>query len=907
MSYTQGNQTINKSMNGLQVFDNGDGIVLEGDTIITVGLEATNIECQTLKVYLTSTFNNSLPTSTQTTSNDLTQLINRSIGNSVYPQLGTTNTFTGDLTFEGNNTFDGSNTFNDFLPTSSQTTSNALTQLINRTIGNTYYARLNSDNTFTSNSNNTFKGAQTFQGTNTFDVALPTSSQTTSNALTQLINRTIGNTYYARLNSDNTFTSNSNNTFKGAQTFQGTNTFDVALPTSTQTTSNALTQLINRNIGNSVYPQLSQANAFLRANTFDNFLPTSILTTSDDLSQLINRNIGNAVYPQLSQPNTFSGDLTFDGSNTFTSNNTFSGNNNYSGYNEFRNILPSTDITSTAESDIYSFINMGIANLYYPKLSTGNTFSGLNLFEVLPYSALTTTTNNKEFINKNIGNAVYPQLGSSNTFTTGINEFQGTNHKVTSSVACELDSPTVNIDGVNCNLRPTSSFNITSPTTNINGTNLNINSTNLLDVEPTTIFRKNVTLNNLVYMSATQTQYIAGGGASPSGVMTINAEANLQLNVGNVNCLWMNNTGIPYISQYPPTSLDHVVTKRFVDQEIAPTVKFTASSNTGGQQQISMYGADNHFTIDTKNNNAFRFFNKSTSSAGFIFYPSSTLSADFQIKSDTGIFNSGSNNFSGLTTFTTTPIITSSIINNTDACTKGYVDQEIATVTPSTQNPVVIGVNSTGISGSIAIGQSADVLTGSTNGIAIGNDSLISGNKANCVALGRNARCDQSESTAIGYNAVTNGVNQICLGQSNGTVRCGRITPMYPVANPIFSSGQIGFITKVNATAGNLTSTSYTDICNAGIFPYGVYSITVFVDIHSINSIANFVSYSLQTVTTNTILQESNLSLASATRPNQSSFTYYYEAYQGVKLSLKINNGTAAFSSHTNISLVRIA
>ena len=823
MSYTSGIKTIEKSMNGLVEISTGGGVIIDGDTITTVNLDAENIECNTLVVDNLSTFDGALPTSTQTTSN-------------------------------------------------------ALTQLINRTIGNTYYARLNSDNIFTSNSNNTFKGSGTFTGINNTFTYLPTSTQTTSNNVTQLINRSIGNSVYPQLATSNTFS--------------GSNLFEV-LPYSDLTTTTNANQFINKTIGNAVYPQLSQANAFLRANSFNNFLPTSTQTTSDDLTQLINRTIGNIYYARLNSDNTF----------TSNSNNMFKGSGTFTGTNTFTYLPTSTQTTS---NNVTQLINRSIGNSVYPQLATSNTFSGSNLFEVLPYSDLTTTTNANQFINKTIGNAVYPQLATSNTFTTGINEFQGTNTKVTSTVAFEVDTPTTNIDGVNCNLRPTNSLVITSPTTNINGTNLNINSTNLLDVEPTTIFRKNVTLNNLVYMSATQTQYIAGGGASPSGVMTISAEANLQLNVGNVNCLWMNNTGIPFIFQFPPTSLDHVVTKRFVDQEIAPTVKFTASSNSG-QQQISMFGTDNWFTIDTKNNNAFRFYNKSLNSAGFLFYPSSTLSQQFQINADTGISNSGANNFSGLTTFTTTPTITSSIINNTDACTKGYVDQEIATVTPSTQNPVVIGVASTAISGGIAIGQSAVVGAGSSDGVAIGNDSVIKSTKNNCVALGHNATCNQSESTAIGYNAVTNGVNQICLGQSNGTVRCGRITPMYPVASPIFSSGQIGFITRVNATAGNLTSTSYTDVCDAGIIPYGIYSITVFVDIHSINSIANFVSYSLQTYTTNTILQESNLFLVNTTKPNQSAFTYYYEANQSVKLSLKINAGNADFSSHTNISLVRIA
>ena len=77
-----------------------------------------------------------------------------------------------------------------------------------------------------------------------------------------------------------------------------------------------------------------------------------------------------------------------------------------------------------------------------------------------------------------------------------------------------------------------------------------------------------------------------------------------------------------------------------------------------------MYGDDNNFTIDTTNNNGFRFYNKSVGSAGFIFFPSSTLGKDFKIKPDTGISNSGENTFSGETTFQSDVIMQNKIYIN---------------------------------------------------------------------------------------------------------------------------------------------------------------------------------------------------------------------------------------------------
>lgn len=240
------------------------------------------------------------------------------------------------------------------------------------------------------------------------------------------------------------------------------------LPVCSIITSTLDTELINSTIGNSKYARLNSNNVFSALNTFNN-LPTSPATTSGTTNQLINRACGNIFYPQLT------------GNNNFLSNNTF----NLS--------LPTSNISSS------------------------------------------TTTN--QLINRACGNLVYPQLTVSNTFTGLINEFQGTNTKISSSSAFEVLSNTTNISGINCNILPSNSciittptmninctdcnilpsntFIITSPTMNINGTNMNINSTGSLSIVPTTTFSKN-----------------------------------------------------PKITIYPPIASDDVVTKNYVDQEI---------------------------------------------------------------------------------------------------------------------------------------------------------------------------------------------------------------------------------------------------------------------------------------------------------------------------------------------------
>jgi len=348
-------------------------------------------------------------------------------------------------------------------------------------------------------------------------------------------------------------------------------------------------------------------------------LPTCDVSTSSNPNELINTTIANSLYTQLS------------GSNDITA------TNNYSGYNEFRLILPTTDITTLSyANDIYSFINRGIANQYYTQLSANNTYTGENEYSVLPTCSIVPTSNS-QLVNK-----LYIDTQLSSYLTTA-------------SLYTYLVSGSLS----------------------------------------------NTVINDTLYMGAPKAKYIRATATSMTiysdNILVLAGGSNTIIRASGVENLYMNNTGIPYcFSLNAPSHESHIITKKYLEQETTNTkayvdsetvitkqyvdnetnkcVKFTDSSNGGGQRQISMYGGDNYFTIDTINGNGFRFYNKSPSSAGFIFYPSSNLSKKFEIKSDTGIYNSGANNFSGITTFTATPKITSSIINNTDVCTKGYAD-----------------------------------------------------------------------------------------------------------------------------------------------------------------------------------------------------------------------------------------
>ena len=284
------------------------------------------------------------------------------------------------------------------------------------------------------------------------------------------------------------------------------------LPVCSIITSTLDTQLINSSIGNSKYAQLNSNNTYNSIyNQFNGVLPSSDQSTVSSNYDLINLLIGNQYYGKLNSNNVFSALNTF-------------------------NNLPTSPATTSGNTN--QLINRACGNIFYPQLTGNNNFLSNNTFNLsLPTSNISSSTTTTQLINRACGNLVYPQLTVNNVFSGLINEFQGTNTKISSSSAfevlsntsningincnilpsnsCVITSPTININGTNCNILPSNSCIITSPTTNINGTNMNINSTGSLSIVPTTTFSRN-----------------------------------------------------PKISLYPPIDSDDVVTKNYVDQEI---------------------------------------------------------------------------------------------------------------------------------------------------------------------------------------------------------------------------------------------------------------------------------------------------------------------------------------------------
>jgi len=126
----------------------------------------------------------------------------------------------GDVTLAGDNEFTGTNTFNSSRPTSTIATTPGSTNLITKQNADALYAPVAVDGDVKLNGN-----PNAFTGTNTFDSNRPTSSLTTTPALTDFITRQNANALYAPSSVTGDVTK-SGGTEASPQTFTGFNKFN---------------------------------------------------------------------------------------------------------------------------------------------------------------------------------------------------------------------------------------------------------------------------------------------------------------------------------------------------------------------------------------------------------------------------------------------------------------------------------------------------------------------------------------------------------------------------------------------------------------------------------------------------------------------------------------------------------
>jgi len=822
MSYTTGGQTIDKSMNGLIVFDTGGGVVIEGDSITADG----TITCNDLNVSGLGTFTN-LPTSPATTSDTLFQLINRTIANIFYARLASPNIFTS------------TNSFNNFLPTSIITDTSDLFAFINRTIANVYYAQLGTANTFlglntfntilpsstlgvTTNNNelinknignavypqltgtNTISANNTFTGTNTFDTNLPSSTLGVTTNNNELINKNIGNAVYPQLTGTNTISANN--------TFTGTNTFDTNLPSSTLGVTTNNNELINKNIGNAVYPQLtgtntiSANNTFTGTNTFDTNLPSSTLGVTTSNNELINKTIGNAVYPQLSQDNTFAGNNKFT---QLSTDSTISLNQNISGVT----ISPPFRITSTGSSNTLNFnanttgynglITNGDCAIYSSPQNasaltltthatgsvgvritptdvrivgtttsldgTTTNVTGACAFTALPTCTVTTTTNNNELINKNIGNAVYSQLGTTNTFTS-LNTFQGG----------------IDVTGTTANIRPTGTLNLgdTAVTTAINmGNQVNTVTNN--------IFGQTINLGDDVNATINLLSRTLNLGDVFGGTTTIKSP-NINLGSGSFGgTVTVGLDNASHITDIISRAITVGTTRAGTTTSIvSPSVSVTGSATFNTTLPSSTLG------VTTSDN---ELINKTIGNAHY------SRLASANAFSSTNSFD----NF----------LPTSSITTNTD--NTALINKNIGNTHYArlSNNNTFSGLQNILSTGSL-------VCAGS-----------VSFTKQQAVAFAVLPECNAS-SASIGSQFITKTIgdsfysrlteNNTFSGTNSftGVVNLIKITPLYTTI-PAYTSADVGFIHTFSATNGDVINDTITTYITTSTIPKGVYTFFV--------------------------------------------------------------------------------
>ena len=268
MSYTNGGQTINKSMNGIITFDTGGGVVIEGGDVTATGITADNIICDTLQVNTsatfagTSTFDDNLPTSviTSTTSDD--QFITKAIGDTLYAGGGI---------LADNNVWTGTNAFNTSLPTSTITTTTSTNQIAPIAVLNTLYGRLATGVT------------NTWLSTNVFNAILPTSTLTGTPTATQIAPVAMLDSLYGRLATATT------------NTWLSTNVFDAILPTSTITTTTSTNQIAPIAVLNTLYGRLATTNTWSARNTFSSGITVATDVSCNSINCASSANFGSSI------------------------------------------------------------------------------------------------------------------------------------------------------------------------------------------------------------------------------------------------------------------------------------------------------------------------------------------------------------------------------------------------------------------------------------------------------------------------------------------------------------------------------------------------------------------------------------------------------------------------------------
>jgi len=888
MAYTNGSQTISKSMNGIITIDSGGGITIEGDTITTPRLVVTtNTSLSTTAVTGTCSFNNFLPTSSQTSAPNNNQFITRSLANGFYGQLATAIT----------NTWLSTNLFNAILPTSTLIGTPSATQIAPLSMLQTVLAPI-ANPTFTGTVNihtpNILSFGTGLVGslTNMLNTGLDGASATVYNlqigswfgigfkclldnitriyfdtrtgTITGSIINAVSTLQVAGANINTLFAPIVTGGYARLSTvdnaFLNDNTY-VNLPSTTTTLTTATTnQFITKNIADTLYvatggyARLSLVdNVFLNNNAFNSNLPTSTLTGTPSATQIAPVSMLSSLYARLANINNFTDSCIFSQGLEASFISTLYilwsinplGEVCESTFNQVTGVMKNVigGSIGTLNRFDFGFLDGVPPNLEVIRFRIAKTVSTFFTGVQIKTPDTTTTTTpaltieNTEATPSAIkfllnSTAVAPNLiaGDDAIYSNGV-----LNLTTTSASACNIRISATDVA-------------LTATTIGLNGTDVNINSTGTLAISGSTATTfVNLPSTTTTLTSATANQFITKNIADNYYADEVTGG---YARLSSLDNSFLNNNSFVNLPS-TTTTLTSATANQFITKNIADN--YYADEVTGGYARLS--SLDNSFL----NNNSFGGGTTSLTSTNISLFSNNTVLS-------TTVTNQSSNiglvvknaNSTGLINFV--PCANTSAFNPT----VGYFDSVISSG-PYNNNVLNLAPNSstaTGVrithNGFVTITGGEMTIKGNQTG-ATGGDVLIIENsettpssiryilRSNANSLknpmvlindnliygstGKDLVLTTVSATACGIRISSNEVTitgTATIQNLNATtINISSITPAYATL-PTFTNTQVGYTETVNG-ASNLTIIASTIICTTTVLPIGVYMVSAYV------------------------------------------------------------------------------
>jgi len=405
---------VDSSLNFIQFLDNTGGTLSLGgySNATNIGQSSgTTTIVGALNVTGASTFNTSLPTSTQTPSS------NSELTTKVYVDNAITTSRTNLL--GSNNTWTGTNTFNSFLPTSTLTPSSG-SQLTTKTYVDNAIASIPTSNLLTTNN--------TWTGTNTFTNSLSANAGLSVTGATEITTTGLGGTQTLTL-----LDSTSGNRMRFALNCTATNwnpiveTGDQVICAAPNNTGEVLTLTTNSSTNTSGV-RITSTSVTLGAGG-SSATPTASVSCSGTTVTVTGTATFNSSLPTSTQTPSSGSQLTtktyVDSAVSTSTSNLLAANNTWTGTNTFNTSLPTSTQTPSSGSQLTTktYVDSAVSTSTSNLLAANNTWTGTNTFsQLLTANSSLNVTGNMTLsnnINLNTGTNINYYDGSTLQFEIG--------------------------------------------------------------------------------------------------------------------------------------------------------------------------------------------------------------------------------------------------------------------------------------------------------------------------------------------------------------------------------------------------------------------------------------------------------------------------------------------------------